>query len=467
MALHGTLWDRLGLSGADNMEAFGSPDPLAEQLVVSDPGAMVGGLRMDDPRTDPAVTIAKPTAPDTKPIIDTQTMKRVLSGEITLADALLTSRQLMKTPQVKRVSEMRSRKSTEVEEPSYWDKFKKGAGDYFGDEENRANLAMAFNTMRQNPDQGIATAMGKKAAEARKSKGATKSIQWLRSYAMKQQDPAKRQKYMEMAIAAEQNPAMAKDIIKAVMQQAHGVGTDMPKSFAPQIDADGKEYITVFSPSSNSVERQYTGSEGRLTERGKISFKVNEEQRGKDIARKDEAVAVTFASAESIGSELNSLQGIANSLDEGAISGWLTSAIPKLSTASAELKRLSNELGLKIISSVTFGALSEKELKLAMDTAVPGDLGPKELKAWVTERIDARKKLQVYLYQQAQEMSGFERYSEWITHKSGREIEAAKMDYYSLPKEMTQSLTASGITREVFKSMPFSQRKKLVEQYRK
>ena len=30
MALHGTLWDRLGLSGADNMEAFGSPDPLAE-----------------------------------------------------------------------------------------------------------------------------------------------------------------------------------------------------------------------------------------------------------------------------------------------------------------------------------------------------------------------------------------------------------------------------------------------------
>ena len=29
-----TMWDMLGMSGADNMSAFGSPDPLAEQLVV-------------------------------------------------------------------------------------------------------------------------------------------------------------------------------------------------------------------------------------------------------------------------------------------------------------------------------------------------------------------------------------------------------------------------------------------------
>ena len=110
MAFHGTLWDRLGLSGADNMEAFGSPDPLAEQLVVSDPGAMVGGLRMDDPRTDPAVTIAETKAPETKPLIDALTMKRVLSGEITLAEAALPGRQLMKTPKVRRVSEMRGTK---------------------------------------------------------------------------------------------------------------------------------------------------------------------------------------------------------------------------------------------------------------------------------------------------------------------------------------------------------------------
>lgn len=177
MAFHGTLWDRLGLSGADNMEAFGSPDPLAEQLVVSDPGAMVGGLRMDDPRTDPAVTIAETKAPEAKPLIDAQTMKRVLSGEITLAEAAIPGRQLMKTPKVKRVSEMRGKPP--VEEPSYWDKFKQGAGDYFGDEENMANLAMGLNSMRLNPDQTIGAAMGKKAesARARKGrKGSTKAI---------------------------------------------------------------------------------------------------------------------------------------------------------------------------------------------------------------------------------------------------------------------------------------------------
>ena len=206
MALHGTLWDRLGLSGAnDNMEAFGSYAPVTEQLVVpqsmpmdqgllTQSGGAIGsqeyqdaGMALDRQRgmgqaAKEQYPQVKETldAPERKPMIDAQTMKRVLSGEITLAEAALPGRQLMKTPKVKRVSEMREmRGKPPTEEPSYWDRFKQGASDYFGDEENMANLAMGLNSMRLNPDQQIGAAMGKKAesARARKGrKGSTKAI---------------------------------------------------------------------------------------------------------------------------------------------------------------------------------------------------------------------------------------------------------------------------------------------------
>jgi hypothetical protein len=43
-------------------------------------------------------------------------------------------------------------------------------------------------------------------------------------------------------------------------------------------------------------------------------------------------------------------------------------------------------MGLDVISSVTFGALSESELKFALDTALPTKLEPKALREWLVEK---------------------------------------------------------------------------------
>ena len=186
------------LLNTDNMSSFGSHDPVAEQLVVdynqpnmvdpmatfeasrdftmTDPGVVLGGHRMDDPNVihDPKAEVAPtPAGRQRKPLIDAQTMKRVLSGEISLTDATLPSRQLLKTPTVKRGREL----GRDSAGPSMWDKFKEGAGDYFGDEENMANLAMAFNTMRLEPDQQLAAAMAAKAQSARKGKKSKLNIE--------------------------------------------------------------------------------------------------------------------------------------------------------------------------------------------------------------------------------------------------------------------------------------------------
>lgn len=80
-------------------------------------------------------------------------------------------------------------------------------------------------------------------------------------------------------------------------------------------------------------------------------------------------------------------------LDEGANSGYVYNMLPSIRQASIELENAANRMGLDVISSVTFGALSEGELRLAMTTAMPRNLPPKELREWLVKRKDAQEKL--------------------------------------------------------------------------
>ena len=56
---------------------------------------------------------------------------------------------------------------------------------------------------------------------------------------------------------------------------------------------------------------------------------------------------------------------------------------------------------LDVISATTFGALSEGELRLAMNTAVPLNLEPKALKKWLQDKKKAQQKLGSELYKMA------------------------------------------------------------------
>jgi len=59
-----------------------------------------------------------------------------------------------------------------------------GVRNYLSDEENRARLAMAFNTMRLTPDQGLATALQSRIENAQATRllgqQANRTAQWLR-----------------------------------------------------------------------------------------------------------------------------------------------------------------------------------------------------------------------------------------------------------------------------------------------
>lgn len=95
-----------------------------------------------------------------------------------------------------------------------------------------------------------------------------------------------------------------------------------------------------------------------------------------------------------------------DALDRGAKSGAIQRFAPRISAASRELRQLQNELGLDIIGAVTFGALSQGELDLALDTAL--DLGQNEdaLKDILIRKKAAQDKLMNYMRGQISFLSG-------------------------------------------------------------
>ena len=64
--------------------------------------------------------------------------------------------------------------------------------------------------------------------------------------------------------------------------------------------------------------------------------------------------------------------------------------LPRVSEAGASIQNALDRMGLDVIGSVTFGALSEGEMRLAMSTAVPRGLGAQELRTWLERRRQAQ-----------------------------------------------------------------------------
>ena len=94
---------------------------------------------------------------------------------------------------------------------------------------------------------------------------------------------------------------------------------------------------------------------------------------------------------------ISQLEEVKRLVDSGAGTGAIEGRLPSFREASVELENVRNQLGLSVIQSVTFGPLSEKELKFALDTALPDKLEGPALKKWVNRKIKAQKALAAFV----------------------------------------------------------------------
>jgi hypothetical protein len=105
--------------------------------------------------------------------------------------------------------------------------------------------------------------------------------------------------------------------------------------------------------------------------------------------------------AKNVGSSVNNMDAAIAAIDQGAQSGIVYDMLPNVTLASAELQNARQRLGIDVIGSVTFGALSENEMNMAMDTAVPRGLAPPELRKWLVSKREAQAKAYTALLEAA------------------------------------------------------------------
>jgi hypothetical protein len=203
----------------------------------------------------------------------------------------------------------------------------------------------------------------------------------------------------------------SEDGIRARMPE--GASGDAQKGSTQVVIIGGKPYLSgsVFNPQTQQWSNQIIPMEDPTGAGGSVeianSSGLGASQRPDQAAREAGASAAAQAAIERsekyfdrvdlARTSISNIDDAIAALDKGANTGTLTQYLPSFKQATKELDAAARRMGLDVVSSVTFGALSEGELRLAMSNALPKDMEPPELRQWLVERRDAQMKLATYL----------------------------------------------------------------------
>tara|TARA_R110000787_G_C13443348_1_gene446647 strand:+ start:20698 stop:21777 length:1080 start_codon:yes stop_codon:yes gene_type:complete len=116
--------------------------------------------------------------------------------------------------------------------------------------------------------------------------------------------------------------------------------------------------------------------------------------------------AAAFQALPTISANIGRYDEAMGYLDDGARTGPVINMLPSFSEASVNLATLQRELGLDVVQMTTFGALSEGELKLALNVGLPTSKDPESLKKWLVDKKAAQEKVYANLMEIATALSG-------------------------------------------------------------
>tara|TARA_Y100001973_G_scaffold106582_1_gene185496 strand:+ start:8916 stop:10061 length:1146 start_codon:yes stop_codon:yes gene_type:complete len=173
--------------------------------------------------------------------------------------------------------------------------------------------------------------------------------------------------------------------------------TYKPEISTPQVDENGQQYVIVTDPNTQTTRR--VDVVGGKVETG--DDKMNREIRKGLLEDAAKVSRESFDQLKTVRSQIGNFDTAIKALDQGAQSGPFQQMLPSIQQSTIELENAAQRLGLDVISATTFGALSEGELRLAMNTAVPLNLEPKALKKWLQDKKKAQQKLGSELYKMA------------------------------------------------------------------
>lgn len=180
-----------------------------------------------------------------------------------------------------------------------------------------------------------------------------------------------------------------------------------PKSTELEVNSARRKLGDLANVSTTAAER--------IAEDEDLSKKVAESQAEITTAKKlaegaakltSKTITKGFDAIGNINKNILNIDRALSALERGAGTGAAEQFLPSIKAASVELNQIQSELALDVVGATTFGALSEGELKLARDVALPTGLDEPALKDWLGRKKIAQTKYRDYLNQQIQFLDG-------------------------------------------------------------
>ena len=180
------------------------------------------------------------------------------------------------------------------------------------------------------------------------------------------------------------------------------------------------------SPRAVGSAIQTIAGSGTAEEIGKAEATIAQRKKFGELTGSSRAKAIDngIERMSKIDLGLNNINRAIGVLEGGAGSGAIQKYLPSFKAASVALDHVQKSMALDVIGAVTFGALSEGELNLAKEVALPTGLDGPELIAHLKERRAAQEKLRAYFNEQIQfldqggTVAGFMREKERSTGQS-------------------------------------------------
>ena len=349
-----------------------------------------------------------------------------------------------------------------------------------------ANLAIGLNSMRLDPDANLAAAMQSTIDSSRKRSNINATVQALKKMGkpnlaslvdagamdvntamtlafkegkvtgdtnatiawLKSQDPEKYPQMADYAAMLQANPTMASDILKNAMKDMNmGVTNTKDTVSAVQIDqTNGQKYVVVTDEHGVTQRKDIEGATG-LTQLEKIQMEIEEKATGADAKKAVDQGFEAFQSArnaiQSIGKYKNVLHTLKNpdgSFNEDAITGWIANQFPAFTSEQALIGATANMMGIDVINMATFGALSEREMQMAMATNLDRNLSQEELYGQIVGMIQSREKLANELFKVSSELRNAGSFSKWAEGFEKIQMASFKSRFGNMPKEVKDAI---------------------------
>ena len=390
-------------------------------------------------------------------------------------------------------------------------------------QEQVARLGQGFNSMTLRPDQGMHQAFQNRIDNATVAKGKANALAVLRKQgknaiadmleadgisvkdAMKyalddngkgdtvamlkilRADPLN-EDALDLADILEADPTMNDEVWKSYMAitgldgnqegttYALGLSEIMTHQGKDEVDPEtglsreGQHYQIQTDKATGDIEKVYLPSFGET-----IAQEAEREKQAKSLERDElkaekmgEAAYNTaqdyFAQIELFEQALATLrpENYNNQEDyERALTGFLQSKLPSTNPNTSLLRGIQNQLGIRVINSATFGALSEREMEMAMRTNLDLTLPPDELIVMIKEQIRVRRKLAMEFSDQSLMLltGGDGRFSTFATEMLKRQTAHNEVIWQELNQAELDSLLQAGIDEDAYMDKPYEWRR--------